>query len=191
MPQCLGENFFAACGVSRPPKTGMGLTLALLLMLLTGFLGGCSGPSSAADPWEQGNRFFYTFDDVLDKVTFKPLSEAYVKFVPPPIRTGLGNAFDNLGYGDVILNDFLQGKWNQGWSDSGRMAVNTTVGIAGIFDVAGHWGMEPHDNDFGITLGKWGMQLRALSIPAAVWAFDHTRCAVDTGGVRDRSGPRG
>ncbi len=131
---------------------------ALFILLLTGFLGGCNGATAGVDPWEKTNRFLYAVDDGLDKIAFKPLSDAYVQFVPKPIRMGLGNAFDNLGYGNVILNDFLQGKWDQGWGDAGRMAVNSTVGVAGIFDVAGRWGLPSHDNDFGITLGKWGFE---------------------------------
>jgi phospholipid-binding lipoprotein MlaA len=119
-------------------------------------LGGCAGSGGNIDPWEKTNRAFYNFDDGLDRVLLKPVSDFYVKVVPQPIRTGLGNGFDNLGYGNVILNDFLQAKWVQGLGDVGRMAVNSTIGIAGIFDVASRWGLPSHQNDFGITLGKWG-----------------------------------
>ena len=128
----------------------------LLVGIVIGILSGCAGDPKNTDPWEACNRSMYDFNEGLDRYALKPLADAYVQVVPKPVRTGLGNAFDNLGYGNVILNDFLQGKWDQGWSDAGRMAVNSTVGIAGIFDVAGPWRMPSHDNDFGITLGKWG-----------------------------------
>jgi len=119
-------------------------------------LSGCAGGRGNIDPWEKTNRFFYNFDDGLDRVLLKPVSDFYVKVVPEPVRTGLGNGFNNLGYGNVILNDLLQAKWKQGLSDTGRMAVNSTIGIAGIFDVASRRGLLSHQNDFGITLGKWG-----------------------------------
>jgi phospholipid-binding lipoprotein MlaA len=119
-------------------------------------LSGCAGASGNIDPWEKTNRAFYNFDDGLDRVLLKPVSAFYVKVVPEPIRTGLGNGFNNLGYGNVILNDLLQATWPQGLGDIGRMAVNSTIGIAGIFDVASRWGLPSHENDFGITLGKWG-----------------------------------
>lgn len=130
----------------------------LLVVLAAGLLGGCSSDPKNIDPWEKSNRFFYDFDNALDKVALKPLSDGYVKFVPQPVRTCIGNGFDNMGYVNVIVNDFMQGQWNQGWSDVGRMAVNTTVGVVGLFDVAAHWNMPSHDNDFGITLAQWGVE---------------------------------
>jgi phospholipid-binding lipoprotein MlaA len=129
----------------------------LLVLAAAGLLGGCAGPNPR-DPWEQTNRFFYDFNDGLDKVALKPLSDVYVAVLPEQVRTGLGNAFDNMGYGNVILNDLLQGKWDQGGGDTARMAVNTFIGIGGIFDVAATWGLPARSNDFGITLGKWGVE---------------------------------
>jgi len=121
-------------------------------------LTGCAADHGNIDPWEKTNRAFYNFDDGLDRVLLKPMADVYVKVIPQPIRTGLGNGFDNLAYGNVILNDFLQGKLQQGLNDTGRMAVNSTIGIAGFFDVESRWGMHSHENDFGITLGKWGVK---------------------------------
>ena len=139
------------------PRMGImrriGVLCASLALIM---LSGCAGGRGNIDPWEKTNRFFYNFDDGLDRVLLKPMSDFYVKAVPEPIRTGLGNGFDNLGYGNVILNDFLQAKWRQGLNDTGRMAVNSTIGIAGVFDIASKWGLPSHQNDFGITLGKWG-----------------------------------
>jgi phospholipid-binding lipoprotein MlaA len=130
----------------------------LLLALALQFLGGCARPAEGPDPWEKNNRAIYKFDDDLDRVLLKPLADGYVKVVPKFVRTGLNNGFNNLGYFEVILNDYLQAKWDQGAHDSGRMIVNSTVGIAGFFDVATPIGLPSHDNDFGITLGKWGVK---------------------------------
>ena len=134
------------------------LAFVLCAVLALNFLGGCAGDARGGDPWAKGNRAFYDFDDGLDRVALKPAADCYVKVIPKPVRQGLGNGFDNLTYPNVILNSFLQGKWDQGWSDAGRMLVNSTIGIVGIFDVASGWGMVIHDTDFGITLGKWGVQ---------------------------------
>jgi phospholipid-binding lipoprotein MlaA len=117
---------------------------------------GCASGPRNADPFEKTNRFIYSFNDALDRVALKPAADVYVKVIPKPIRSGIGNGFDNLIYFNVVCNDFLQGKWGQGLGDFGRMAVNSTVGIGGIFDVASHWGLPSHDNDLGVTLGKWG-----------------------------------
>lgn len=118
--------------------------------------GGCASGPHNADPLEKTNRIIYKFNDALDFVAIKPLADGYVKVIPKPIRTGIGNGFDNLVYFNVVLNDLLQGKCRQGLGDFGRLAVNSTVGIGGIFDVATHWGLPVHETDFGITLGKWG-----------------------------------
>src|SRR5437879_1145578 len=101
-------------------RTPLALVVALLMV-------GCAQHPTNADPWEKTNRFFYKIDDGLDKYGFEPAANAYVKVVPKPIRNGIGNGFENLGYGDVILNDFLQSRWRQGWADVQRMAVNSTV----------------------------------------------------------------
>ena len=88
----------------------------------------------------------------------KPISDAYLKFVPTFLRVCLGNAFDNLTYGDVILNDFLQGEARQGVGDLGRMALNSTLGIGGLFDVATDLHLPAHQTDFGLTLAQWGVK---------------------------------
>jgi phospholipid-binding lipoprotein MlaA len=89
-------------------------------------LGGCASNPNDIDPWEKNNRAMYQFNENLDHYALKPIADGYRKFVPEPIRMGLGNMFDNLAYFNVILNDFLQAKWDQGWSDSGRMLVATS-----------------------------------------------------------------
>src|SRR5579864_9132111 len=111
--------------------TRMGVAWRILFTgLALIMLSGCAGARGNIDPWEKTNRAFYNFDDGLDRALLKPVSDFYVKAVPEPVRTAVGNAFNNLGYGNVILNDLLQARWKQGLSDAGRMAVNSTIGIA-------------------------------------------------------------
>jgi len=117
----------------------------------------CAPTSDKADPWEKLNRVTYHFNDLLDRYALKPTADIYVKIIPSPIRDCIGNGFANLVYFNVILNDFLQAKWRQGFSDTGRFAMNSTIGIGGLFDMASHFGMPAHDNDMGVTLGKWGV----------------------------------
>lgn len=111
-----------------------------------------------SDPWEGTNRSVYNFNEALDEAVLEPVSEAYVDVTPQPVRTAVSNFFDNLAYINVILNDFLQGKAEQGVSDSARFVWNSTAGILGFFDVASRMGLKPHDEDFGQTLGVWGAE---------------------------------
>ena len=113
-------------------------------------------PGQSYDPAEKLNRGVYAFNDGLDRVLIGPLSRGYVAVTPDPVRESISNFFDNIGYGNTILNDFLQGKGGQGFADIGRLVINTTLGIGGLFDVASRMGLEKHDEDFGQTLGVWG-----------------------------------
>lgn len=131
---------------------------------LPGFLflvvaSGCAsvpGERDPHDPLERSNRAVERFNRALDKAVLKPVADTYVEYTPQPVRTSVSNFFDNLAYPNVILNDLLQGKIEQGVSDTARFVWNSTVGIFGLFDVASHMGMKPHDEDFGQTLGVWG-----------------------------------
>lgn len=122
-----------------------------------------SSPSSdnnekaTSDPFESINRRMYDFNEYLDRHVGKPVADAYVKVIPGPVRGRISNFFSNLSYPNVFVNDFLQGKFKQGLSDTGRFLVNTTVGVGGLFDVATVWGLESHDEDFGQTLATWGV----------------------------------
>ncbi len=129
-----------------------------VLVLVVLMLGACaSAPKGQAyDPIEKVNRATFTFNDYFDRIILKPLSRGYVAVVPKDGRTAVSNFFDNATYVDTILNDFLQGKGQQGVSDVGRLLVNSTVGIGGLFDPATSAGLEQHDEDFGQTLGVWG-----------------------------------
>jgi phospholipid-binding lipoprotein MlaA len=122
-------------------------------------LGGCAttGTGDARDPFEPMNRAIYSFNDGVDKVVMKPLAQAYQAVFPAIVRTGISNVFSNINDIVVALNNLLQGKIGSAFSDISRVMINTTVGILGIMDVASDLGIEKNDEDFGQTLGYWGV----------------------------------
>lgn len=127
------------------------------IMLL---LSGCAtvkGPTDAHDPWERFNRTMYNFNDKLDRAVLKPVAKGYRAVTPDPAEKGISNFFSNLNDVLVIANDVFQLKPAQALSDTGRFLINSTLGIAGLFDVATPLGLEKHDEDFGQTLGRWGI----------------------------------
>jgi phospholipid-binding lipoprotein MlaA len=109
------------------------------------------------DPWESWNRGVYKFNDKLDRAVAKPVATAYVKHVPQPMRTGVSNFFDNLRTPGVMVNDALQGKLLAAGNDLGRFLLNTTLGVGGLLDPATAAGLNKNNEDFGQTLGKWGV----------------------------------
>lgn len=109
------------------------------------------------DPNEKTNRKFYDFTDKVDRAVLAPVADVYVKYVPNRMQRSIGNFYDNLAYPNVILNAFLQGKVRQGFEDSLRFVVNSTIGLGGLFDMAAPMGLPQHDEDFGQTLGVWGV----------------------------------
>jgi len=133
-----------------------------LLSLCLLWLCGCATlpPGSRRDPrdpWERLNRTSYHLNDVLDRAIVKPVARSYAK-APQPVRTGLGNFWDNLGYPVTITNDLLQGQLKSFASDIARFVFNSTFGLAGFIDIASKGnGLEKNDRDFGQTLGKWGV----------------------------------
>ena len=131
-------------------------SLAALLVSLT-FLGGCATTANPRDPFEPVNRGIYHFNDGVDTVLLKPAAEAYRGVLPQFVRTGVSNFYANINDVIVALNNLLQAKFLNAASDVGRIVVNTTVGLLGVFDVATHIGLEKHDEDFGQTLGYWGI----------------------------------
>jgi phospholipid-binding lipoprotein MlaA len=140
------------------------------------------------DPLEGMNRFFYRFNDVLDRALLKPVAKGYRKVTPRVVRTGITNFFQNLKSPIVVLNDLLQGKIVQAGSDTVRFVVNTTVGVAGFVDVAQHVKLPAHSEDFGQTLGVWGVP----SGPYLVLPFFGPSSLRDAGGraVDTVSNPR-
>ena len=125
-------------------------------VLLTGALSGCATQSNR-DPLEGLNRGIYKFNDVVDKAAVKPVAGAYKAVLPVPIRSGVNNFFSNLGTVVTVINELLQFKFSKAMDDAGRFAINSTFGIAGLIDWASMDGMEKHDEDFGQTLGYWGV----------------------------------
>jgi phospholipid-binding lipoprotein MlaA len=116
-----------------------------------------NSPRSPQDPWESWNRGVYKINDKLDRAIAKPVAKAYVRTVPHPIRTGVSNFLSNLDMPTVMINDALQGKIKAAGTDLGRFVLNTTVGIGGILDPASSAGLDHNHEDFGLTLGHWGV----------------------------------
>jgi phospholipid-binding lipoprotein MlaA len=133
-------------------------------LLLTGCAGnkaidGDPGPveMSEADPYEGMNRKIFQFNADIDEYVAEPISGAYLYITPQLVQTGIANFFNNLKDINVVINDVLQGKLQQSAEDSGRFLLNTTAGLAGIFDVATEVGLEKHEEDFAQTLAVWGV----------------------------------
>ncbi len=110
------------------------------------------------DPWEGFNRVMFTFNDQLDQYLVRPLAVGYQTITPEPVSQSVSHFFGNLEDVLIMTNNFAQLKFKQGFSDVGRIVVNTTVGFFGIFDVASHIGLKKHNEDFGQTLGYWGVE---------------------------------
>ena len=130
---------------------------ALSLVLLT--LLGCAAPPAKKDPrdpWERMNRTTYKLNDKVDKAVLRPVARGYQKVTPQFVRTGVSNFFDNLTYPIVIVNDLLQAKFLTAGRDTGRLLMNTTLGIGGLLDPASSAGLQKNVNDFGLTLARWG-----------------------------------
>ncbi len=133
--------------------------LALVAMVL--FMTGCATTDQSAgvsDPLEGYNRAMYKFNDAVDTAVLKPVAKGYDAVVPDPISQGVSNFFSNLNDITVIINDLFQGKFYQAYRDTHRFVLNTTVGVAGIFDVASLSGFTKNNEDFGQTLGVWGAE---------------------------------
>ncbi|MEH6501174.1 MAG: VacJ family lipoprotein [Pseudoalteromonas distincta] len=109
------------------------------------------------DPWEPVNRVVFRFNDTLDTYTLKPIAKAYDRFMPQPLDDGISNVFGNLGEPRNLVNNTLQGKFEDAGVDMARFLLNTTVGVVGLFDVATRMGLQRNDEDFGQTLGAWGV----------------------------------
>lgn len=133
--------------------------LPCLCALLLG-LPGCAtvaGPPDSRDPWEGFNRSMYTFNTKLDNAVLKPAAKGYRAITPDPVETGVTNFFANLEEIQMLVNNLLQLKPLDALSDTGRLVINTTLGIGGLFDVATPMGLIKHEEDLGQTLGRWGV----------------------------------
>lgn len=133
------------------------LAVTTLLALTLSACASMHAPTSPDDPLESINRATFSFNRKFDKFILKPVAVGYKAITPWPVRTGVGNFFSNMGEVPTTINDVLQGNLKHGCVDFTRFAINTTIGLLGLIDVASYLGLERHYNDFGITLGKWGI----------------------------------
>ncbi len=128
----------------------------LVTILFALMLSGCASTANN-DPLEGINRGIYKFNDVADKAVIKPVAGAYKAVLPSPVRSGVNNFFGNLSTFVSVINDILQFKFDKAAEGAGRFVINTTFGIAGLVDVASMDGIEQRKEDFGQTLGHWGV----------------------------------
>lgn len=130
----------------------------LIALLAATLLGGCATTADNPDPWEGLNRKTFAFNDALDRAVMKPVAQGYREAVPAFAQEGVNNFFANIEDVGTSLNNFLQGKPREGLTDAGRFLVNTLFGVFGLWDVATPLGLEKHYEDFGQTLGVWGVE---------------------------------
>jgi len=158
-----------------------GRMIAMLLLLTSVLLTGCSTVSvekikdkadqtldvlstktnigkNPRDPLEGFNRAMFSFNDTVDAAVVKPVAEAYRAATPGFVQAGIGNFFSNIGDVWNAVNNLLQGRVNDSATDVMRFAVNTTIGIGGLIDIGSAAGMPKHNEDFGQTLGRWGVK---------------------------------
>jgi phospholipid-binding lipoprotein MlaA len=144
----------------RTPTTPLSMRFSLQLAglaLCISILSACATGTNPRDPLEPFNRGVYQFNETVDRAILKPVAEGYRFILPQFIRSSVSNFFSNINDVIVVLNNLLQGKFTTAYSDFGRIAINSTLGVLGLFDIASEAGIEKHDEDFGQTLGWWGM----------------------------------
>ena len=138
----------------------------LLALSMVTILSGCattsttstSGAQNPVDPFEKFNRTMFTFNDRVDQYALKPVATVYKRAVPSFVQTGVYNFFGNLGDVWTAVNNLLQGRVADGVSDAMRFTINSTFGLAGLIDISSDAGLPKHNQDFGATLGVWGVQ---------------------------------
>jgi phospholipid-binding lipoprotein MlaA len=130
------------------------------IVIISSVLSACSTAPTTQDkndPWESWNRDVHGFNKDVDDAILKPVAKGYQEVVPKPVDESITNVFSNISDIGVTINDFLQFKFLQGGMDASRFLINTTAGVVGIFDVASMIDLPKHDEDFGQTLGFWGV----------------------------------
>lgn len=128
--------------------------LGVMVVLLT-LLSGCA-KKHPHDPLEPLNRGIYQFNKGFDTIITNPVVKVYEFILPPPFQAMIGNIFFNLGEIPTFANDILQAQPGKALKTAARFGINTTVGMAGMFDIATEIGLDPHSEDVGQTLGVWG-----------------------------------
>jgi len=137
-------------------------SLPILVLLLTGCA--TKTPPTTVDPLESYNRTMRHVNQAIDKIIFKPVAKTYDTITPSPIRRGIRNALSNLHEPNSAVNHMLQGELFYAISDMWRFIINSTIGLAGLFDVASHMNLTKNQQDFGLTLKKWGYQHSAYVV---------------------------
>ncbi len=133
---------------------------AAAVLVAAGLAGGCAapgGPAAARDPLEPLNRAVFRFNDAVDRAVLKPVAQGYHDYVPENLRIPVSSVFGNLADLWTAVNQLLQGKPVEAISDLGRFVINSTLGLGGLADIATPIGLEKHHEDFGQTLGRWGV----------------------------------
>lgn len=151
------------------------------LLGMTALVAGCATVNNPNpdDPWESYNRSMYTFNDTVDRAFLKPIATGYDAITPQPVQTCIHNIFGNVGDVWSGLNSFLQGRGHDFINTLGRVLFNTTMGLGGCIDVASMNGAHKIPNDFGVTLGVWGLD----SGPYVVLPFLGSSSVRDTAGT--------
>jgi phospholipid-binding lipoprotein MlaA len=145
--------------INRKYRARSAIASLLLCLIVNAAAADSSQPARAynpQDPYEKFNRAMFRFNDLVDKIILKPVAKLYNKIVPAPIVKGISHMFSNIDTIPTIANDILQFNFYQATSDTWRLALNSTVGIAGFFDVATEMGLEYNYEDLGLTFARWG-----------------------------------
>ena len=144
----------------QPRRTALVAVLLASLLAAAGAFAadGQATPTRNPDPLEKMNRATYRFNDFFDRHLARPVARGYRTVMPEFARRGIGNFFANLGYPTVVVNDILQFKLKDAAKDTTRFIVNTTLGVGGLVDPATKMGLVAHNEDFGQTLGHWGVR---------------------------------
>ena len=129
---------------------------AVLALMLS--LTGCAATKNPKDPLEGFNRSMFRFNDAIDQAALKPAAQVYKTVLPSFVQVGVGNFFGNIGDVWTAVNNMLQGKFANGLSDVMRGALNSTFGLGGLLDIGSEAGLTKHKEDFGQTLGNWGVR---------------------------------
>ena len=159
----------------RKRRAGLAGLIAGALMLS----GQAFAQQPVSDPFEGFNRAMFAVNEGLDTVAIKPIAQAYDFVTPLPVRAGVGDFFGNILDVRNVLNNTLQGKLSDAGVDLGRLLINSTIGIFGLFDVASELGLQRHDEDFGQTLAVWGWEDSSFLF----WPLVGPRTVRDTGGL--------
>ena len=136
----------------------LSLIIFSLVLGISLFLAPVKAEAQSYDPLVDLNQHFFAINDYFDQLLVRPTALTYTNYTPRILRVGVGNFFDNLQDVNVAINDFLQLKIEEGFSDTGRVIVNSTIGLGGLIDVASDLGLDRNEEDFGQTLGAWGVE---------------------------------